>query len=175
MQVHRGIPEQAETAAVLTIGNFDGVHLGHQALLSLLTDKARALGLPAVVLTFEPAVHSSYWMVTDYLPEVDALAGSRPLDAEAIAAHLGGRVEVVPVPADCEDGFFTAFWRRPEAYLDPVVRAGISACSQLPDAVVEPAVAQLAADLEDGTWAARHADLLGQDTFDGGYRLVVSG
>lgn len=54
MQVHRGIPEQAETAAVLTIGNFDGVHLGHQALLSLLTDKARALGLPAVVLTFEP-------------------------------------------------------------------------------------------------------------------------
>ncbi|MER2554548.1 MAG: bifunctional riboflavin kinase/FAD synthetase [Thauera sp.] len=54
MQVHRGIPEQADTAAVLTIGNFDGVHLGHQALLSLLTDKARELGLPAVVLTFEP-------------------------------------------------------------------------------------------------------------------------
>ena len=54
MQVHRGIPEQADTAAVLTIGNFDGVHLGHQALLSLLTGKARALGLPAVVLTFEP-------------------------------------------------------------------------------------------------------------------------
>jgi FAD synthase len=54
MQVHRGIPEHADTAAVLTIGNFDGVHLGHQALLSLLTDKARELGLPAVVLTFEP-------------------------------------------------------------------------------------------------------------------------
>ncbi|MDI3512826.1 MAG: riboflavin kinase / adenylyltransferase [Rhodocyclaceae bacterium] len=54
MQVHRGIPEHADTAAVLTIGNFDGVHLGHQALLSLLTGKARALGLPAVVLTFEP-------------------------------------------------------------------------------------------------------------------------
>ena len=54
MQVHRGIPERADTAAVLTIGNFDGVHLGHQALLSLLTGKARSLGLPAVVLTFEP-------------------------------------------------------------------------------------------------------------------------
>ena len=54
MQVHRGIPEQADTAAVLTIGNFDGVHLGHQALLSLLTDKAREIGLAAVVLTFEP-------------------------------------------------------------------------------------------------------------------------
>lgn len=54
MQVHRGIPEQADTASVLTIGNFDGVHRGHQALLTLLTGKARELGLPAVVLTFEP-------------------------------------------------------------------------------------------------------------------------
>ncbi|MBN8440506.1 MAG: bifunctional riboflavin kinase/FAD synthetase [Thauera sp.] len=54
MQVVRGIPTQADRPAVLTIGNFDGVHRGHQALLKLLTDKARALGLPAVVLTFEP-------------------------------------------------------------------------------------------------------------------------
>lgn len=54
MQVLRGIPEQARQPSVLTIGNFDGVHRGHQALLKLLTDKARALGLPAVVLTFEP-------------------------------------------------------------------------------------------------------------------------
>lgn len=54
MRVFRGIPEHADTATVLTIGNFDGVHLGHQALLKLLTDKAHSLGLPAVVLTFEP-------------------------------------------------------------------------------------------------------------------------
>ncbi|MFT3757760.1 bifunctional riboflavin kinase/FAD synthetase [Thauera sp.] len=54
MRVFRGIPEHADSATVLTIGNFDGVHLGHQALLKLLTGKARSLGLPAVVLTFEP-------------------------------------------------------------------------------------------------------------------------
>lgn len=54
MQVVRGIPTQADQPAVLTIGNFDGVHRGHQALLKLLTDKARELGLPPVVLTFEP-------------------------------------------------------------------------------------------------------------------------
>lgn len=54
MQVFRGIPRRSLEASVLTIGNFDGVHLGHQALLRMLVSKARALGLPAVVLTFEP-------------------------------------------------------------------------------------------------------------------------
>lgn len=54
MQVLRGIPGRASQPSVLTIGNFDGVHRGHQALLELLTDKARSLALPAAVLTFEP-------------------------------------------------------------------------------------------------------------------------
>jgi riboflavin kinase/FMN adenylyltransferase len=54
MQVFRGIPEQTAQSSVLTIGNFDGVHRGHQALLQMLIDRARTLALPAVVLTFEP-------------------------------------------------------------------------------------------------------------------------
>lgn len=39
---------------MLTIGNFDGVHRGHQALLAQLRAKSEATGLPAAVLTFEP-------------------------------------------------------------------------------------------------------------------------
>ena len=54
MQVFRGVPERATTSTVLTIGNFDGVHRGHRALLAELTAKARDLALPATVLTFEP-------------------------------------------------------------------------------------------------------------------------
>ena len=54
MLVFRGVPERAQTSTVLTIGNFDGVHLGHRALLAELIAKARALALPATVLTFEP-------------------------------------------------------------------------------------------------------------------------
>ena len=54
MQVFRTVPERATTSAVLAIGNFDGVHLGHRALLSRLTAKAQELGLPAAVMTFEP-------------------------------------------------------------------------------------------------------------------------
>ncbi|MBE0439077.1 MAG: bifunctional riboflavin kinase/FAD synthetase [Gammaproteobacteria bacterium] len=42
------------TGCVATIGNFDGIHLGHQAVLSQLAMKGDTLGLPAVVITFEP-------------------------------------------------------------------------------------------------------------------------
>jgi riboflavin kinase/FMN adenylyltransferase len=54
MLVFRGVPERATTSTVLTIGNFDGVHRGHRALLAELKAKARELALPATVLTFEP-------------------------------------------------------------------------------------------------------------------------
>ena len=55
MQVFRGFhhPGIARQCA-LTIGNFDGVHRGHQAMLALLKSEARHRGLPACVLTFEP-------------------------------------------------------------------------------------------------------------------------
>jgi riboflavin kinase/FMN adenylyltransferase len=54
MQVYRTIPEQATDSKVLTIGNFDGVHRGHQALLERLIAHARSVALPAAVMTFEP-------------------------------------------------------------------------------------------------------------------------
>ena len=44
----------AHRGCVATIGNFDGVHLGHQAVLAALTQRARAAGLPSLVITFEP-------------------------------------------------------------------------------------------------------------------------
>lgn len=55
MQVFRGIHHAAlAPACALTIGNFDGVHRGHQAMLALLRSEARHRGLPSTVLTFEP-------------------------------------------------------------------------------------------------------------------------
>ncbi|MDO8932454.1 MAG: bifunctional riboflavin kinase/FAD synthetase [Rhodocyclaceae bacterium] len=54
MLVFRKIPEQASTPTVLTIGNFDGLHLGHRAMLERLAARARELSLPAAVMTFEP-------------------------------------------------------------------------------------------------------------------------
>ena len=56
MELIRGLHNLREKhrACVLTIGKFDGVHLGHQAVLSQVVDKARQLGLPATVMVFEP-------------------------------------------------------------------------------------------------------------------------
>ena len=55
MQVFRGFHHPGIAAqCALTIGNFDGVHRGHQAMLALLLSEARHRGLPTCVLTFEP-------------------------------------------------------------------------------------------------------------------------
>jgi len=55
MKVFRGLPnDRARAPCALTIGNFDGVHRGHQALLAHVTANARRLGLEAAVMTFEP-------------------------------------------------------------------------------------------------------------------------
>ena len=56
MELIRGIHniKAQHHGCVLTIGNFDGVHLGHQEVLSQVSKQATALGLPSVVMTFEP-------------------------------------------------------------------------------------------------------------------------
>lgn len=152
--------------AVLTVHHWPDPEAG----LAELCRVARRV----VVLTFDPAVHFSYWLVREYLPEIGALPSAAVPSIGRVAEALGAdRVETVPVPADCVDGFNWAYWRRPAAYLDPEVRACISGLAQLPAALVAERMSRLARDLADGTWDARHADLRHLDAVDGGFRLVV--
>jgi SAM-dependent methyltransferase len=127
-----------------------------------------------VAVTWDPeVVATSFWFTRDYLPEALEREVGLPTVRE-IAAGLGVRsaVSVLEVPHDCRDGFFAAYWRRPSAYLDPTVRAAISAFALLDPRLVQRAVEQLARDLDDGTWAERYADLATYDSLDLGYRLV---
>ena len=80
----------------------------------------------------------------------------------------------VPVPHDCRDGFYGAYWRRPDAYLDPEVRAGISVLASRTPEELAPGLERLRADLESGAWAEQHADLLEREELDLGYRLLVA-
>jgi SAM-dependent methyltransferase len=131
-----------------------------------------------VVLTWDPEVTSRFWLLTEYLPQIPALErGLACLDA--VCAGLrpgGGKVSVHPVlvPADCTDGFLGAYWRRPEAYLQPAVRAAISSLSRIDQDEVRAAMARLAADLASGRWEDRHRDLTTRAELDLGYRLVVA-
>lgn len=54
MQVFRHIPTTLQPPCALAIGNFDGMHLGHQALLNKLVETAKSLSLTPAVMTFEP-------------------------------------------------------------------------------------------------------------------------
>ena len=125
----------------------------------------------AVVFQCDVAALPEFWLVRDYLTTFHP-AG---MSLAELAHHLGAtRIEPVPIPHDCRDGFLSAYWRRPHAYLDPAVRAGISVFRLLPDRDVEAAMAALRADLESGEWERRNAALLGHDELDLGYRLVIA-
>jgi SAM-dependent methyltransferase len=129
-----------------------------------------------IVLTWDQRVfRERFWLVRDYLPQAAAHDDTRAVPPERLAALLGGaRQETVPVPHDCTDGFGAAYWRRPHAYLDPEVRAGISMLAQTGENALAPGLAALADDLTTGRWHDRHAGLLARDTIDMGYRLLVA-
>ena len=80
-----------------------------------------------VIVTSDPEIEQFFWLNEFYFPALTRLDRDRVMGPEALLDRLGpGKVIPVPVPHDCEDGFCSAYWRRPEAYLDPKVRAGIS-------------------------------------------------
>lgn len=132
-----------------------------------------------VLFNADPARADQFWLTREYLPGYLGLISEsyrRPgVWAERLAEELGPvRLEPVPIPHDCEDGFYHAFWRRPHAYLDVRVRAGISIFALLDSQQVDRAVAALRADLESGAWQRRHGDLVEREELDLGYRLVVA-
>lgn len=151
------------------------VHHWEEPLRGLAELRRVARG-PVVVLTFDPEQSGAFWLVRDYLPDAAALDQARLPSIEAIVEALGGdaTVERVPIPHDCRDGFLGAFWRRPELYLEPAVRPGISTFEDLDPAVLEEALARLRNDLDSGVWRRRYGGLLTREELDLGYRLVVS-
>ncbi|MFN8507434.1 MAG: class I SAM-dependent methyltransferase [Dehalococcoidia bacterium] len=125
-----------------------------------------------VIFAFDPSRSHQFWLVRDYFPAM-AHAPTEAFDLAEIAAEVGGRVDVVPVPADCTDGFLAAYWRRPAAYLDPTLRAAISTFHTLSPEALQDGLRRLEADIASGAWERRHGRELPPDAFDGGYRLVV--
>lgn len=144
------------------------------------SDVARGLGElqrvadRQIVLTWDPRMAADFWLVAEYVPEI--AEWDRQLDPlDVVLDHLDvDTIEPLPVPADCTDGFLAAYWRRPEAYLDPGVRGAMSGLSLIDQTTVDRAMERLARDLDTGAWHDRHHDLLGFDELDVGYKLVTA-
>ncbi|MFF4082899.1 methyltransferase domain-containing protein [Streptomyces sp. NPDC001777] len=136
----------------------------------------RCVARRVVVLTFdtdESGWQDRFWLTRDYLPEFAAvLAGFPPLAKMADA--IGARVEPVPVPWDCADGLFEAYWCRPGAYLEERVRRAMPVWTRVGPQAEQRAVRSLGDDLESGRWTERNGDLADLDAADLGLRLLVS-
>lgn len=154
--------------AILTVHHWDDRGAGYAEL--------RRVAPRRVVVTYEPAVHNRLWMVADYVPEVARLDDLRPdFCAAEVARGIGAsEVRSVPVPWDCTDGFLMAYWRRPEALLDPAVRRATSGLSLADPAAVTEAMERLRADLGSGRWDRRYGHLRRLETLDVGLRLVIA-
>lgn len=155
----------------------------YDAVMAVLTihhwsDKARGLAemrrvarRRVVVLTCDPAFRGQ-WQ-TRYWPGLIGLDDGIMPPLEFFEQHLGPvEIASVMVPHDCTDGFLYAYWRRPQAYLDPRVRKGSSGFWLIDG--IEEGARRLEADLASGAWQSAQRDLLQQDSADMGYRLVTA-
>lgn len=151
------------TMAILTVH-----HWSDKA--SAMRELRRVTRERVVIVTYDPS--SRPWL-TSYLPELAALDERQ---MPAIAEYEGwlGCVTTSPllIPHDCSDGFLYAYWRRPQAYLDPSIRSGSSSFWMIGD--IAEGIGELDRDLRSGEWARRYAALLDLEVYDAGYRIVTA-
>jgi SAM-dependent methyltransferase len=154
--------------AVLTIHHWQDLEAG-------LRELRRVARHRIVLVAMDTAVLADFWLVCEYLPELmEEVAARHPSMATLERLLPGARAVPLSVARDCTDGFMSAYWARPHAYLDASARAATSPWHGLPQAVVERAVGALRADLEDGSWQRRHADLTARAELDVGLRIVTA-
>ena len=133
----------------------------------------RRVARRVVVFTKDFSDPDLFWLDRDYLPEYFDLQVGRPPLTELVRA-MGAQVERVLIPWDCADGFYEAYWRRPEAYLDEHVRRGISIWARVGPDAEQRAVHSLRGDLASGRWAERNRDLVDLDAAELGERLLIA-
>ena len=135
-------------------------------------------GEKIVIFAFEQSKISDFWL-TDYFPHFiqDTLATfpATSVLAQQIQQITQRQVKVMPflLPPDLKDLFAAAGWQKPEVYLDPAVRRGISTFAKIPSFELEQGINQLAQDLEKGRWLQKYGHLIKQQTYDAGYRILI--
>lgn len=154
--------------AILTVHHWSDVAIGISQLRRVARHRI-------VILTWDQAVTRDFWLLREYLPAAAQVSDALHVPVNYLAELLGGaEIQIVPVPHDCTDGFGAAYWRRPEAYLNPEVRAGISMLAYAEESALTEGLSRLGADLRSGRWYEQHSQLLDLSQLDVGYRLLIS-
>jgi SAM-dependent methyltransferase len=130
---------------------------------------------PVVVTVSDPVRLLDFWLA-DSFPEPLLVEQSRfpPIDRLAELLGLGTRIEPIPIPLDCTDGFTEAYYGRPERLLEPGVQRAMSSWTLVDSALVRQFEQRLSADLASGAWDAQYGHLRTQPEYDGSLRLLVS-
>jgi ubiquinone/menaquinone biosynthesis C-methylase UbiE len=132
-----------------------------------------------IFLTFDPRVAEKLW-IADYFPvyrEYDFRVFPPLSDVVALIegnTHRTVEISTLMLPHDLTDMFAAAGWRRPEIYLNPDVRAGISALALADASVVEKGVSILEGDLNSGRWDAKYGEIRNLEEIDAGYRFLCA-
>jgi SAM-dependent methyltransferase len=151
--------------AILTTHHWTNLSQGLNELGRIARDRV-------VILTWDPDA-PAFWLTGEYFPAMVERDRRRFPKMSSLSDTFGKvRVQVLPVPHDCIDGFLGAYWRRPLAYLDSTIRSGMSGFTGI--AGVESGLTRLKGDLESGEWARRFGHLMNYDTLDIGYRLAIA-
>jgi SAM-dependent methyltransferase len=167
---HIPFPDETFDAAtaILTVHHWRGLDRG-------LAEMKR-VSRRQVIFTWDPHHYPELWIVSDYVPAIGLMERARFTSIDHVVAALDAHtVEAFEIPYDFTDGFQAAFWRRPDAYLDPQVRAASSTFAVLAPEQVEPGIERLRRDLASGDGQRRNHELLAADSIDYGYRLIVAG
>ena len=154
--------------AVLTVHHWGDLAKG-------LAEMRRIARRRVVVFTWDHTLFRRFWLVSEYLPPAAQTDADLAVPIAKLVSLLGDpRIVPVPVPHDCVDGFGGAYWRRPHAYLDPAVQAGMSLFALTSKAALQQGLSRLRADLDSGAWDRDHDDLRDKEQLDLGYRLLVA-
>jgi len=125
-----------------------------------------------VAITWDPKAEP-FWLTRDYFPEIYEMDKRIFPDVEEFSAYFDEvKIRPLQIPSDCQDGFLTAFWKRPEAYLSSQVRQAMSPFSKIKN--LSEGLQKLADDLASGVWARKNHALLGSSYFDVGYRVIAA-
>jgi SAM-dependent methyltransferase len=164
------LPDKSYDAA-LAINTIHHWHDVPRALAEL----RRVVRRRIVVFMNDMSQDEGFWLVERYFPQFRANAHALSEIRGLLERELGPLRGVrVALPADCTDGLLTAFWARPEAYLDSTVRANISPFARLSEQEVTAGIERLAADLASGEWDRLFGHLRHVRELHLGHRILVA-